>query len=153
MNLPGYGIDNNWYSFKQAQAPPIFTPPVLGMQHPSYDGPADFLVLVLVTTIVCGVLNLTSLIFGTIALVMVVAVRIRTCVYTRHVSIGVYPTTPLSCTQARNRKGAYDYRSAQQYSVAAIALSFCNIIWTLAWATAIIGSVVSFARRRYLYYY
>ena len=135
---------------EQAQAPPVFTPPVMSMQHPSYDGPADFFILVLVTTIVCGVLNLTgSLFFGAIALVLASTVRIRTCVY-MHVSrsIRTYPCVPygpsrlLSCTQARNRKGAYDYRSAQQYSVAAVVLSFCNIIWTLTWATAIIGSAV-----------
>ena len=62
-------------SRSKVQAPPIFTPPVEGMQHPNHNGPADFFVLVLITTIACGFLNLTSLIFGTIALVMAVMVR------------------------------------------------------------------------------
>ena len=80
------------YSFKQVQqAPPVFMPPVLGLQNPNYDGPADFLVLVLVTTIACSVLNMTSLIFGTFALVMVI--KVSTGLFRFIYPCVLYPTT------------------------------------------------------------
>ena len=37
---------------------------------PNYDAPHDFLMLALVTTIICGILNLLSLAFGIPAIVL-----------------------------------------------------------------------------------
>ena len=36
----------------------------MAVNHPGYPGPSDFLILGLVTMIVCGILNLTSLMMG-----------------------------------------------------------------------------------------
>ncbi|KAL5489471.1 hypothetical protein EMCRGX_G018565 [Ephydatia muelleri] len=98
-------------SSQRIPSPPVFTPPV--PQNPNYDGPEDFLVLVIIITIVCGFLNLLSLVFGMIAIVM--------------------------AAQARIKKGAYDYPNAQRYSVIGVVLSMCTIIWTGVIATVLTG--------------
>eukprot|EP00731_Ephydatia_muelleri_P020184 Em0012g1009a len=97
-------------------APPIFTPPVPGAQNPNYDGPEDFFVLVIITTIVCAFLNLTSLVFGTIAIVIAIT--------------------------AINKKETYDYQGAQRYSMISVVLSICTVVWTGVIATIIIGTIV-----------
>ena len=109
-------------------APPVSTPPVLGMQNPNYDGPEDFLVLVIITTAVCALLNLMSLVFGVIAIVM--------------------------AAMAINKKGVYDYPSAQRYSMIGVVLSICTIVWTGITSMAIIGSLTGvFCQSRYYYDY
>ena len=45
-------------------------------QNPNYDGPEDFLGLIIITTIVCAFLNLVSLVIGMIAIVMVAQVEL-----------------------------------------------------------------------------
>ncbi|KAL5489476.1 hypothetical protein EMCRGX_G018570 [Ephydatia muelleri] len=98
------------YPFSQ-QVP---VPHVIVPQNPNYDGPEDFLVLTIITTIVCAFLNLVSLVFGMIAIVMV--------------------------AQARIKKAAYDYPRAQRYSMIGVVLSMCTIIWTGFIATVAVGS-------------
>ena len=44
------------------------------VQPPNYPGPHDFFMLSLVTTIICGILNLVSLSFGMPAIVLAVMV-------------------------------------------------------------------------------
>ncbi|KAL5489470.1 hypothetical protein EMCRGX_G018564 [Ephydatia muelleri] len=80
----------------------------------NYDGPEDFLVLVIIITIVCAFLNLLSLVFGMIAIVM--------------------------AAQARIKKGAYDYPRAQRYSMIGVVMSMCIIICTGVIATVTVGS-------------
>ncbi|KAL5489478.1 hypothetical protein EMCRGX_G018572 [Ephydatia muelleri] len=79
--------------FSQQQIP-AFTSSV--PQNPNYDGPEDFLGLVIIITIVCAFLNLLSLVFGMIAIVM--------------------------AAQARIKKAAYDYPNAQQYSMIGVVM-------------------------------
>eukprot|EP00731_Ephydatia_muelleri_P020198 Em0012g1023a len=113
-------------------APPVSTPPVLGMQNPNYDGPEDFLALVIITTTVCALLNLTSLVFGIIAIVMAI--------------------------MAITKKGTYDYPSSQRYSMMGVVLAICAVIWTGITTTVIIGSITGVICQRnnydyYSYYY
>ncbi|KAL5489599.1 hypothetical protein EMCRGX_G018709 [Ephydatia muelleri] len=109
-------------------APPVSTPPVLGMQNPNYDGPEDFLVLIIITTTVCAFLNLTSLVFGIIAIVMAI--------------------------MAITKKGTYDYPGSQRYSMMGVVLAICTIVWTGITTTVIIGSItgVICQRNNYNYY-
>eukprot|EP00731_Ephydatia_muelleri_P020191 Em0012g1016a len=108
-------------------APPIFTPPVLGMQNPNYDGPEDFLVLIIITTTVCGFLNLTSLVFGIIAIVMAIT--------------------------AITKKRTYDYPGAQRYSMMGVVLAICTIMWTGITTIVIIGSITGAICQSYYYDY
>eukprot|EP00731_Ephydatia_muelleri_P020085 Em0012g910a len=103
------------HSQQQIPAPPVFTSPV--PQNPNYDGPEDFLGLVIITTIVCAFLNLLSLVFGMIAIVM--------------------------AAQARIKKAAYDYPRAQRYSMIGVVLSMCTIIWTGFIATVLTGGLTA----------
>ncbi|KAL5489468.1 hypothetical protein EMCRGX_G018562 [Ephydatia muelleri] len=111
-------------SSQRIPSPPVFTPPV--PQNPNYDGPEDFLVLVIIITIVCGFLNLLSLVFGMIAIVM--------------------------AAQARIKKGAYDYPNAQRYSMIGVVMSICTIIWTGLTATASIGSLEGLIFQQRVFY-
>eukprot|EP00731_Ephydatia_muelleri_P020088 Em0012g913a len=101
--------------FSQQQIP-AFTSSV--PQNPNYDGPEDFLGLVIIITIVCAFLNLLSLVFGMIAIVM--------------------------AAQARIKKAAYDYPNAQQYSMIGVVLSMCTIIWTGFIATVLTGGLTAY---------
>ena len=51
----------------------------MAVQQPGYPGPSDFLILALVTLIVCGLLNLTSLFMGIPAVIF--AALVCLCVY------------------------------------------------------------------------
>eukprot|EP00731_Ephydatia_muelleri_P020202 Em0012g1027a len=101
------------YSQQPVMMVPAPPPPVLGAQNPNYDGPEDFFVLVIITTVVCGVLNLSSFVFGIIALVMTIT--------------------------AIQKKGNYDYPGAQRYSMMGVGLAICAIVWNGITATILIG--------------
>ena len=73
--------------------------------RPNYPGPHDFLILALIVAIVCGFLNVTSLVFGVTAAVLAV--------------------------MSKSHKDGADYPSAKKYGSAALALTICNIIYTL----------------------
>ena len=99
-------------------APPVSTPPVLGMQNPNYDGPEDFLVLAVITTMGCAVFNVVSIFFvGSFAMI--------------------------SAAMAWKKKEAYNYPSAQRYAMIAVVLSFCNVISTgVVVSGVIIGALI-----------
>jgi len=73
--------------------------------RPNYPGPHDFLIFALIVAIVCGFLNITSLVFGVIAVVFAV--------------------------MSKTQKDSADYPSSKKYGTAALALTICNIIYTL----------------------
>jgi len=73
--------------------------------RPNYPGPHDFLILALIVAIVCGFLNVTSLVFGVTAAVL--------------------------AAMSKTQKDGADYPSAKKYGSAALALTICNIIYTL----------------------
>lgn len=73
--------------------------------RPNYPGPHDFLILALIVAIVCGFLNVTSLVFGVTAAVL--------------------------AAMSKTQKDSADYPSAKKYGSAALALTICNIIYTL----------------------
>jgi len=73
--------------------------------RPNYPGPHDFLIFALIVAIVCGFLNVTSLVFGVIAVVFAV--------------------------MSKTQKDGADYPSSKKYGTAALALTICNIIYTL----------------------
>ena len=55
-------------------------PAMVAAPPPAYDAPYDFFVLAMVTTIICGILNLISLAFGIPAIIlaaMVTACRLQ----------------------------------------------------------------------------
>ncbi|KAL5489475.1 hypothetical protein EMCRGX_G018569 [Ephydatia muelleri] len=104
------------YSFSQ-QCIQVPVPHVIAPQNTNYDGPEDFLVLIIIITIVCAFLNLLSLVFGMIAIVM--------------------------AAQARIKKTAYDYPRAQRYSMISVVLSISTIIWTGFIATGLTGGLTA----------
>ncbi|KAL5489605.1 hypothetical protein EMCRGX_G018716 [Ephydatia muelleri] len=95
-------------------------PPVLGMQNPNYDGPEGFLALIITTTAVCGVLNPSTLVFGMVAIVMVIMARIK--------------------------KGKYDYPGAQRYSMIGVVLSILAVTWTGMGTATITATATYFVR-------
>ena len=61
----------------------FFSQAGLAVQQPDYPGPSDYLILALITMIVCGILNLTSLFMGMPAVIfaaLVCCVCARACV-------------------------------------------------------------------------
>ena len=52
-------------------------PVMVAAPPPAYDAPHDFFVLAMVTTIICGILNLISLAFGIPAIIL--AAMVTTC--------------------------------------------------------------------------
>ena len=70
------------FYFLYMQAPPVGGPgyqfPMVAVapQQPPYDAPHDFLFLAMVTTIICGILNLISLSLGIPAIILSVMVRL-----------------------------------------------------------------------------
>ena len=49
-------------------------PTMIAVPPPDHPAPHDFLILALVTTIICGILNLVSLAFGIPAIILAVMV-------------------------------------------------------------------------------
>ena len=51
-------------------------PAMVAVPPPAYDAPHDFLIVAMVTTIICGLLNLISLAFGIPAIILAAMVTI-----------------------------------------------------------------------------
>ena len=62
-------------------------PAMVAAPPPSYDAPHDFFMLAMVTTIICGILNLVSLAFGIPAIVLSAMVTSVYIMYNNYIVI------------------------------------------------------------------
>ena len=89
--------------------------------RPNYPGPHDFLILAIVVTSICALLNPTSLIFGISATVVAVI--------------------------SKGQKDAANYPGAKSYATAALGLIICDIVYTLVMAILGIGLTIGLVYR------
>lgn len=104
----------------------------------SHSGPHDFLMLSLVTTIICAILNLISLAFGIPAIIFAIMVGL--------IIAYVGCTVIQYATQSVRAKNTYfkDYPRAKKYARNALILTVLNIIFTLCMVLLILGLTVGF---------
>ncbi|XP_064383371.1 uncharacterized protein LOC135331989 [Halichondria panicea] len=95
---------------------------------PPYPGPNDFLILSLVTMIMCGLLNITSLMIG-------------------------IPGLVFAGLSNHNRTANQNYHNAKRYSNYALGLVIANIIYTLVLGIILTGVAVGLSRISLYGYY
>ncbi|XP_064383260.1 uncharacterized protein LOC135331895 isoform X2 [Halichondria panicea] len=99
------------------QIPRMYQQVEAAVGKPPYPGPSDYLILSLVTMIVCGVLNITSLMIG-------------------------IPGLVFAGLSNHHRTVHKNYHNANKYSNYALGLVLANIIYTLLWGVILIGVLV-----------
>ena len=115
---------------------------------PFYPGPHNFLMLSIITTIICGILNLVSLAFGIPSIVLASLVRCSTLT-TSHKTIFIshFPLYIIKLSQGMSAKNSGNYPKAKKYGNHALILVICNVIFTLSLTLLVIGSVTAYADR------
>ncbi|XP_064383379.1 uncharacterized protein LOC135332000 [Halichondria panicea] len=113
------------------QIPQMYQQVEAAMGKPPYPGPSDYFILSLVTMIMCGLLNITSL------------------------TIGI-PGLVFASLSNHNRTANKNYHNAKRYSNYALGLVLANIIYTLLLGVILTGVAVGIGSRCYNcynYYY
>ena len=83
------------------QAPPVGGPgyqfPMVAVTpQPPYNAPHDFLILAMVTTIICAILNLISLAFGIPAIILSAMVSLQPCKKLFNYVLAHYPALSMA---------------------------------------------------------
>ena len=115
---------------------------------PGHPAPHDFLMLAMVTTIICGILNLLSLAFGIPAIVLAALVYKLVIRWSWH----CYNSSSL-CIQSMSAKNSKNYPQAKRHGRNALILTILNIIFTMFLCLLIIGLITGFHCVDYNSYY